>query len=209
MTFEELQTAWQATDAKLRDTQHLQQQLVQTLVQQRSCGRLAALQRRFTVQALLLLLLTPLLLWGIINWNPFGLQTWYGFAPLLLWACFFAAAGLLTWRERQRVARLTLATADLRAALTSVIGAQQHYLKMLGGLGWLAVMLVFVTNAARATEHLAEMSRLEALAAYGSNLLFAGLYSRLFWRKQLPGVNRNNSAELQAWLTELDELAPA
>lgn len=204
MTFEELQTTWQATDASLRDTQRLQQQLVQTLVRQRSRGRLAALQRRLTVQALLLLL-TPLLLWGIIDWNPFGLQMWYGFAPLLLWAGFFAAAGLLTWRERQRVARLALATADLRAALTFVIGAQRRYLKLLGGLSWLAVMLIFVANIARATEHLAAMSGLEALAAYGSNLLFAGLYSRWFWRRQGP----THSAELQSWLTELDELAPA
>ena len=207
MTFDELQIAWQATDTHLRATQQLQQQLVHTLVQQRSRGRLAALQQKLTGQTLALCALTPLLLWGIIRWNPFGLTTWYGFAPLLLWASCFAIAALLTWQELQRVTRLRLASASLREALALVIGAQQRYLLLLGRVAWLGVMFIFLLVIARATEHRVELSSLELAGAYGTTIVLAALYSRWFWRKQWPKVSGSYSAELQTWLTELDELA--
>lgn len=206
MTLDELQTAWQATDAHLRTTQHLQQRLVHTLVQQTSHGRLAALQRKLTGQALLLAALTPLLLASILRWNPFGLRTWYGLAPLLLWAASFGVAGLLTWQERQRVARLTLASANLREALTLVISAQRRYLALLGWVSWLGVLFIFLLNAARTTEHLSEMSLPEIVTAYGATLLFAGLFSHWAWRRQWPRATRTYLAELHTWQAELAEL---
>jgi hypothetical protein len=206
MNFDDLKIAWQSTDAQLRTTQRVQQQLVHTLVQQRSHGRLATLRRQLTGQSVLLLGVVPPLLAAILHWNPFGLTTWYGFAPLLLWASCLLLAALLTWRERQRVAQRTLATTDLRAALGFVIGAQQRYVALLGWLGWLGVLLVFVVNIARATEHFATLSVLELLTAYGINLLLAGLFSQWYWHKQWPRVTRTRLAELDGWLTELQEL---
>jgi hypothetical protein len=209
MNLEDLKLTWQATDTHLRTTQRVQQQLVQTLVQHRSHGRLATLRRQLTTQALLLLGLVPLLLGAILHWNPFGLTTWYGMAPLLLWAsCPLLAAGL-TWRERQRVAQRTLATDDLRAALTFIIGAQQRYVTLLGWLGWLGVLAVFLVNMARATEQHATLSGLELSFAYGLNLLLAGLFSRWYWRRQWPRVTRTHAAELRGWLAELQELDEA
>jgi hypothetical protein len=207
MNLEDLKSAWQTTDQHLPATQHVQQQLVHTLVQQRSRGRLAQLRRQLTGQALLLLAVGLLLLAVILGWNPFGLTTWYGFAPLVLWAGCVLLAALLTWQERQRVAQRTLADPDLRAALTFILQAQQRYLRLLGTLGWLAVLLIFVANLARTNEHLAELSKLETLGIYVMSLALAGLFTRWYWRKQWPKVSGSYSAELQTWLTELDELA--
>jgi len=209
MNLDELKTAWQATDRHLRTTQRVPQQLVHTLVQQRSHSRLATLRRQLTGQALVLLGLVPLLCGAILRWNPFALTTWYGFAPLLLWVSCLLLAALLTWRERQRVAQSTLATADLRAALTFIIGAQQRYVALLGWLGWWGVLLIFVVNVARATEHVATLSGLELSFAYGLNLLLAGLFSRWYWHRQWPRVTRTHAAELRGWLTELQELDEA
>jgi hypothetical protein len=206
MNLDELRTAWQATDTQLRATQQLQHQLVHTLVQRGSQSRLATLQRKLTTQAFLLAVSTPLLLAGVLRWNPFGLTTWYGFAPLLLWACAPAVASLLTWQERQRVARLSLAAVNLHAALRTVVEAQQRYLTLLGKLALAAVLLVFALNITRATEHLATMSLAEVALAYGTNLGLAGLFSHWFLRKQWSHTTQAYTAELQTWLAELTEL---
>ena len=204
MDFDDLKAAWQTTDTQLRATQHLQQRLVHTLVRQGSQSRLATLQRKLTTQALLLAAATPVLLVGAVQWNPFGLLHWYSFLPLLLWACAPAAASLLTWQERQRVANIELATIDLREALTTIITAQQRYVALLGQVSLAAVLLIFVLNIARASEHLATMSWGETALAYGTNLGLAGLFSHWFLRKQWP--RSDHTAELQTWLADLTEL---
>lgn len=206
MDFDDLKAAWQTTDTQLRATQHLQQQLVHTLIRQGSQGRLATLQRRLTTQALLLAAATPILLVGVVQWNPFGLANWYSFLPLLLWACAPAVASLLTWQERQRVASIGLANIDLREALTTIITAQQRYVALLSYVALAAVLLIFALNISRATEHLASMSWVETALAYGTNLGLAGLFSHWFLRKQWPRTTHAHTAELQTWLADLTEL---
>jgi hypothetical protein len=135
MNFDELKAAWQAPLPHQGAHPLLSPSLGQVLIQQRSRGRLAELQRSLAWQGAVTIGSSPLLFW-LVWWNPLGLTHWYSFVPPLGWASSFLLLGVLLLVERRRLRRRTQALPNLREALELALALQRQSLRGLGCHDW-------------------------------------------------------------------------
>lgn len=208
MDLDELKATWQTPTPHQQASPPLRPSLVHVLIQQRSRGRLAELQRTLTRQGVLSISLS-LLAFGVIWLNPFGFTHWYSFLPPLGWASslWLLGAGMLV--ARRRIARRTQQLPNLREALEQALALQQQSLRSLGWLSLLGQLAVFATIGAWTAERWPQMSALEASVSAASTVFFASLTTYHFFTKQVPRIARLQQAQQQAWLSELEELQTA
>lgn len=207
MNVDDLKLAWQASDAQ-GHLPPLPHALVHVLIQQRSRGRLAELHRTLAWQGAVAVGSSPLWYWLVWR-NPFGLTHWYSFVPPLAWASAVLLMGGLLLATRWRIRQRTRRQPTLREALADALAQQNQALAWLGRLSLLGQLAVFATIGAFTAEHWAQMRALEAGAAGGSLLLFAGLTLYYFQTRYAPRAARLDDAQRRQWLAELAELEAA
>lgn len=205
MDLDALKATWQTPTPHLQAPPPLRPSLVHVLIQQRSRGRLAELQRTLARLGVLSLSLS-LLAFGVMWLNPFGFTHWYSFGPPLGWASALGLLGAGVLVARRRITRRTHRLPNLREALEQALALQQQSLRSLGWLSLLGQLSVFATIGAWMAEHWPQMSALEASVSVASTMFFASLTTYHFYTKQVPRIAQLQQAQQQTWLSELAEL---
>ncbi len=91
MTLDELKTAWQLYDVKLQSTQALSQQIITSMIKERSQSRLSKIKSRYLVEILYLLAWFCVGI-AVLVGNPFDYTQWIEYMPI---AVYCGCMGLL------------------------------------------------------------------------------------------------------------------
>lgn len=203
MTLDDLKTDWQSLDEKVRATQRISNQVVLSLMRDRSKSTLANMQRQLEHIALfftaLLLLFTAILLG-----NPFDYTHWFDYVPAVLYALLVANALRIVWQEYVAIRHVALTNNNLRESLQTVIRLHERHLLTMNKVWKFSLLAGFLLSLSLVSRNFGEYSWLKLVGVITGQLVtLLAMYTVARWLfGQLPDAHLT---ALRAYYSELEE----
>ena len=205
MNLDELKISWKVLDERLLASHKLNEQLIITILKQRSKDTLTTIKRgliRIAAFFIGLLFLFGAILLG----NPFDYESWPEYMPAVLYTGLVVRVLLLVIHQYQQIRGITLTSGNLRESLLMSIEIHEKYRHMMNTLWRLSLVIGFLFALSLSGRHFEQYGLTKSLLVIGGQALTTWLLYRIAkWvilSRPDPVVT-----ELNSQLTELDELS--
>ena len=207
MNLDELKTAWNRLDENVLASQKFSEQMVLSMMKDRSKSTLANMQRELRRVAVFFSALLVLFA-AIILGNPFDYTRWLEYVPVVLYSLLVVTALIIIFNEYCEFRAVSLTKSNLRESLRLVIQSYEGYQSTMENVWKLSLVAGFLFGVSLTARNFEAYGWTKSLLVVGGQaitvLLLYGVARWVFTR--LPGTH---ALELRAHLQELDELEQA
>ncbi|AXY75282.1 hypothetical protein D3H65_15390 [Paraflavitalea soli] len=207
--FEELQMAWKALDAKWVAQKTLSEQLVLSMISERSGSTLTAMSRKNLALAALFLFYTFFFA-ACIAGNAFDYEQPVFYIPLFIQGITCFTFAVLLWKVYRNISNVQLSRDNLATSLRKVIHVNDQHLVMSRKVWWcyfIAGITFPFTFLPRVIEHrgLAEGLSLTVIPVVIIAALVLLAKKLQLFRDSKNDLLKKNLQELESYLVELEQ----
>lgn len=204
MNVDELKTAWQLLDRKLHATKTLNEQLIASMIAERSGNRFHTVRRNYLVGFTWLSLCLAAGL-AVLLWNPFDYQYTLQYVPIVIYCLGLLAISGWMMQAYTQLDRVRLDYANIRAALAAIVSVYERPKKLMHYVLWVFILSQTILFPLSFLPRIA--GRIGLWPAVGVTIVpvFVTVITLLIARR-LGAFKDRHGARFKADLKELDQL---